>query len=105
MKKIIITWDYSSVFNMSFIGVKHLMKADCDEIHTTCLNFFSFDILDAGYEVIVRSERNGTIVLSELLTNPSKYGTEKEIRKEHNACKMLIAGMFNFYKEDNKNAL
>lgn len=105
MKKIIITWDYSSVFNMSFIGVKHLMKVDCDEIHTTCLNFFSFDILDAGYEVIVRSENNGTIVLSELLTNPQKYGTEKIIRKEHNVYKMLMSGMFNFYKEDKDNTL
>ena len=72
-------------------------------LYTTCLDFFCFDLLDQGYEVIVSRFDGRQIVMSELLTNPEKYEKPtilgvKEIRKAHNIRRLLVGRHFDrFY--------
>lgn len=77
-----------------YMVVKTLMECKQEVIRTYCLDFFSFDTLEKGYDVIVVF-RSGYIQLSELLDNTGEY-TDKEIRKAHNVHKMLVAGAFKF---------
>ena len=99
MKGIIqIEFDYTHGYLSSYSEVLEDIKADKHMIFTNCLNFFSFDYLGKGYDVIVRKLNGQKIVLSELLENTGVY-TDKEIRKAHNVYKMLLAGAIRFRGE------
>lgn len=74
--------------------VVQAMEDGVDYIETYCTDFFCFDVLDKDYDVIAH-RGNGTIVLSALLDNEHDY-TVKEIRRAHNARKMLMAGALKF---------
>jgi len=64
-------------------------------IHTNCLVFFRFEMLEKFSDVFITSEI-GYISLKELLeNNPGQY-TKKEIRKKHNALKLFLAGAFEW---------
>ena len=60
-------------------------------IDTNCLVFFSFDYLKKFDDVIIWRE-NKHISLKELLENNEGQYTKKEIRPEHNALKLFLAG-------------
>ena len=70
-------------------GVIKQMKKGIAFIHTHVPSFFCFDTLKEGYDVTVYYGVK-KIILSELLTKQGKY-TDKEIRWEHNAYKLLMA--------------
>lgn len=119
MKEIAIYLDHKQ-FVKSFNEVKTLIKSGADTIETYCLDFFTFDYYDMGYDVviyksIVRTDKDYTMLrdlfkeythielirLSELLDpEKRKQYTQKEIRREHNVLKMFKAGAFKL--KDNK---
>jgi hypothetical protein len=75
-------------------------------IPTYCLDFFSFEYLDMGWDVVMYKNDNKTyemyevIRLSELLDpEKRKQYTDKEIRKSHNVLKMFKAGAFKLKGE------
>ncbi len=79
-------------------------NGELDRIYTHCLDFFSFDYLDMGYDVVIIKRVNDTmeekIRLSELLDSEKrKIYTDKEIRKEYNVLKMFKAGAFKLRGE------
>ena len=68
---------------------------------THCTNFFSFNTLDKGWNVVVRRTVDGekrSIDLYDLLhTKGDDYvPSQKEIRREHDVHRMLIAGALAF---------
>jgi hypothetical protein len=84
---------------LSYESVKREMKNGNPYITTNVTDFFTFDILEEGYDVIVLRYNNGNpeyILLSELLTPDHQKYTDKEVRFANNAHKMLMAGAFNF---------
>ena len=89
-----ILMDSTSSICKSYDEVNEAINAGEEYIETNCTDFFRFDLLDKDYDVIVH-RHNGTIVLSGLLDDNNIY-TVKQMRKEHNARKMLIAGAFTF---------
>ncbi|MCK9279196.1 MAG: hypothetical protein M0P71_01020 [Melioribacteraceae bacterium] len=95
-KLINITYDYTNSTNLSFAEVEEAIKAGVENIHTTCLNFFDFAVLELGYDVIVVKKNLDSIILEDLLDSSTNVYTEKEIRRAHNVSKMLIAGAFKF---------
>lgn len=94
-KMIVIPFDYSNTGKcLSYVEVQAEMKKGVTEIHTNCLDFFSFNSLDHGYDVRVEKQNGDYILLSELLgENPY---TRKIIRQAHNVHKLLIANAFDF---------
>lgn len=95
-----ITWDYSKRENKSYQEVLELICNDYKGvIYTTCLEFFNFKYLD---NYVVVDKRNGEyIVLEELLDNDGSY-SNKEIRKTHNAGKLLLSGSLKFKSGGNR---
>jgi hypothetical protein len=75
-------------------------------ILTYCLDFFSFDYLDKGWDVVmyrcdnIIDEMYEVLRLSELLDpEKRKQYIDKEIRKSHNVLKMFKAGAFKLKGE------
>ena len=95
MKQINIFWDYyCDVVPMPYMEVKAAIERGDELIETYCTDFFCFDVLKKGYEVVVWKLDGSSVVLSKLLgSNPY---IEKEIRYAHNARKMLVAGALEF---------
>ena len=85
-------WDYRSIEKF----LSGLLTCN-SSINTNCTDFFCFDTLDKGWNVVVY-QRNHSIDLYDLLNVPGKY-TKKEIRKEHNARKLLMSGALKFIGE------
>jgi hypothetical protein len=64
-------------------------------INTFCINFFSFSMLDKGYNVNL-FESGKYISAQELLDSKGKaYNTDKDIRRAHNISKMYLSGALN----------
>ncbi len=117
MKEIRIYLDHKQ-FVKSYNEAKTLIESGVDIIETYCLDFFSFDYLDKGYDVVIYNSGIKThkdyamlrdlfqervhievLRLSELLDpEKSKKYTNKAIRREHNVLKMFKAGAFEFVK-------
>ena len=87
--------------NYDFISGKELPYSQAsicqEEFETNCLSFFNFDNLAEYSDIIVRKQNGDYISAVELLNNEHKYCV-KQIRLEHNMCKMLIANSFEFRK-------
>ena len=80
--------------SQSYSQVIKAIKRGDESIITHCVNFFDFQYLKKGYEVTAYNS-HGYVSLSGLLDNDGTY-TNKEIRIQHNAMNMLIAGAFKF---------
>lgn len=91
-KEIIIHYDFADGTEISY---DEGIKMDTG-FNTCCLSFFSFDT--KADDVIVVKKNKTYISRNELLLNDGKY-TEKQIRKEHDIKKMLIAGSFSFKQQ------
>lgn len=105
---IIILMNTQSLDALSYEQVQEAIAEKQPHIITHCLDFACFDILDAGYEVVVKrwnvnAQNDEFIVLSELLKNNRPY-THKQIRKAHNVQKMIKAGSIVFLPSMSKIA-
>lgn len=112
MKEIRVALDfhlYDSGAALPYLTTINCIYAGVDIIWTYCLDFFSFDYLDVGYDVIfykLDEDQNSYEVLrlSELLDpEKRKQYTDKEIRREHNVLKMFKAGAFKLKENTNGN--
>ena len=82
---IIIHWDYSTGNEVSYIEGIELK----DNFTTCCLDFFSFD---TNVDEVIVLRKDGMYISR----NNIQQHTVKEIRKEHNLHKMLLAGSFEW---------
>lgn len=102
-KLIIIPFDYNNVENpKSYMETLEAIEKQEGIIYTNCLDFFSFYYLEKGYDVKVVKQNGDFILLSELLTDTENLYTRKEIRKAHDARRMLIANTFQFQQQKNR---
>lgn len=62
------------------------------DFRTNVLDFFSFD---TEVEDVIVVKKDGTSISRNALLKPNKH-TDKEIRKEHNIRKLLVAGSLKF---------
>lgn len=91
----------------SYGEVQCLIDFDTDIINTYCLDFFSWEYYDKGYDVVMLKYNQlepfmyiELIRLSELLDpEKRKQYTDKEIRKSHDVLKMFKAGAFKLKGE------
>lgn len=93
---------------LSYEQVQAAIAEKQPHIITNCLDFACFDILDAGYEVVVNrwnvnAQNYEFIVLSELLKNSRPY-SHRQIRKAHNVQKMIKAGAIVFLPSTSESA-
>jgi hypothetical protein len=99
-KMIYINMRKSRFDALPYFKVLEAISNKIDVIHTYCTEFFNWDTYFLnGYDVTVYRDDEHTefqpIILSELLDPiKSKKYTDKEIRKEHNVCKMLLSEAF-----------
>lgn len=72
------------------MAVKNAIEHGYDEIHTSSMANFSFDLLNKEYEIylISQSKRQIRIV-------PDMPELDKELRPAHNILKIFIAGFFD----------
>ena len=96
-KKIIIHADKTFCKEaLSYFETKEAISRGQEIIHTFALNFFCFDKLDQGYDVILVA-KDGYIQLSDMLQNKGQgYSLGKEIRRAHNMQKMFVANALQF---------
>lgn len=95
MSIIVIHWDFTVGNELSHAKVQELIDLnDGRTINTHCLNFFTTEL-----NAIVVKENGDYISSIGLLVGDSDY-THKEIRREHNLEKMIIAGSFAWKKFD-----
>lgn len=101
--QIIIPLDFSNLDNLrSYYEVKAAIEQGEPLIYTTCLEFFSFYYLEKGYDVKVVKKNGEYIILSELLTDRENVYIRKEIRKAHDARRLLLAHAFQFKQGNNQ---
>lgn len=82
---IIIHYDFTNGSEVSYIEGKMLG----DNFTTNCLDFFN---MEEPVDDIIVLRKNGT----EISRKNIQQHTSKEIRKEHNLHKMLVANSFNW---------
>lgn len=82
---IIIHYDFTNGSEVSYIEGKILG----DNFVTNCLDFFNFD---EPVDDIIVLRKDGTQISRKNI----QQHTSKEIRKEHNLHKMLVANSFNW---------
>lgn len=91
---IIIHWDYSTGSEKSYAEVKQALASHYGQlIHTHVLDFFN---TSTPVPVWVLKEDGSYIDRDELRSGQGEY-TPRDIRKEHNIHKMLIAGAFDWH--------
>lgn len=79
-----------SLLFSNYMDVKQAIDCKINEIHTSSMANFSFDLLDKGYEIYLVSRKNHAIRIE-----PNMSGLEKELRTVHNILKMFLAGAFD----------
>lgn len=82
---ITIHWDFTDGTEVSY-AVGRTLK---DNFSTNCLDFFN---MDEDVEDVVVKRKDGKSIHRKSINEHSS----KEIRKEHNIHKMLVAGSFNW---------
>jgi len=98
MKNIYIALESPRVNSLGFRQVRRAMESGKEIIHTSCLDFFSFETLDKGYEVTMYEPLpDGLFAIFQLSKyldkdHNRKVGLVREIRKAHNMRKMFVAG-------------
>ena len=81
----------------AFFDVKEDIQNNVEIINTNCLTYFCFDYLDKGYDVFAIKSNGDYVSLAELLGNVKEHNyIDKEIRRAHNAQKMLVSGALRF---------
>lgn len=81
----------SPIVNKTYIETyNEIMYGNCDFVYTTIPNFLSFEY--AEHLFVEFDDESHEIKLGDC------EGTDKEIRKEHNIMKMLLAGHFDWFK-------
>lgn len=92
------TFSDSKIIWESYFGIRKIItdpKTETSTIFTHNTDFFCFDTLEYGWNVLVL-DKTGSIDLYDLLHVPGKY-CAKQIRKAHNVRKLLMAGALKFH--------
>jgi hypothetical protein len=99
---VIIHYDYGGTYDIPYGRAQQYIDEHIG-FTTQCLVFFNFDmIFNHGYEDVLVYKNNGSFISAMDLLKNDGYYTDKEIRKEHNIMKMLVAGCFTFKKRSHQ---
>lgn len=74
----------------SFDGTLEAIERGDEEIRTNSIANISFDLIDKGYDIYLHTSKE---IYKIELGMHTKSG--KELRKEHNLLKLVIAGVFD----------
>lgn len=75
-----------------YIETSKLLNEGVEEIHTTDMCHFSFDLIDRGYEIYLCYGKTSVKIEPGMVVIP---GTGKELRRPHMIRRLFIAGVFN----------
>lgn len=93
---ITILLDYSNCYDLySYVEIKNEIKNKNPLLYTTCLNFFSFETLNLFYDVRIQKEIGGSILLTDLIRNTSKY-TNESIDKSTDILNLVLTDKIKF---------
>lgn len=83
---------------LSYFETIEAIKNNEQLIETCCLDFFSSEYIDLGYEVILHKIKDGkAIIMSELFDEKTcKRYTQRVIRKAHILRKLVLSGSIQF---------
>lgn len=88
-----LLFDDSKFFRAkSYLDTSTLIKNGVEEIHTTDMCHFSFDLIDMGYEIYLCYRKKRVKIEPGMTVTP---GTGKELKRPHMIRRLLIAGVFN----------
>ena len=76
----------------SYLETSELLEEDVEEIHTTDMCHFSFDLIDMGYEIYLCYKKKQVKIEPGMTVTP---GSGKELRRPHMIRRLFIAGVFN----------
>jgi len=76
----------------SYLDTSVLINNGVEEIHTTDMTHFTFDLIDKGYEIYLCYKKKRINIEPGMSITP---GTGKELRRPHLLYRVLMGGAFN----------